>query len=128
MVIKESAEMYLETILVLSKKGSVRAADIVREMNFSRPSVSVALHNLEDEDYISIADDQTVSLLPKGEGIAKKIYERHTVLTEFFEQLGVKSSIASADACKIEHDISPESFKAIKKLVKSNRDLRQTES
>ena len=121
MVIKESAEMYLETILVLSKKGPVRSIDIAKEMNFSRPSVSVALHNLEKEQYISIESDQTIKLLSKGEEIAKTIYERHTVLTEFFEQIGVKSSIASADACKIEHDISPESFKAIKKLVKNNR-------
>lgn len=122
MVIKESAEMYLETILVLSKKGTVRSIDIAKEMNFSRPSVSVALHNLEKEDYISIESDQTVKLLPKGAEIAKVIYERHTVLTEFFEQIGVKSAIASEDACKIEHDISPESFKAIKKLVKKNKE------
>ncbi|MCR4899269.1 MAG: metal-dependent transcriptional regulator [Treponema sp.] len=121
MVIKESAEMYLETILVLSKKGSVRAIDIAKEMNFSRPSVSVTLHNLEKEDYISIEGDQTIKLLPKGQEIAKTIYERHTILTEFFEQLGVKTAIAVADACKIEHDISPESFKAIKKLVKNNK-------
>ena len=121
MVIKESAEMYLETILVLSKKGSVRSIDIANETNFSRPSVSVALHALEKEEYISIEPDQTIKLLPKGTDIAKVIYERHTVLTEFLEQLGVKSAIASADACKIEHDISPESFKAIKKLVKNNK-------
>ncbi len=121
MVIKESAEMYLETILVLSKKGAVRAIDIAKEMNFSRPSVSVTLHNLEKEDYISIEGDQTIKLLPKGQEIAKTIYERHTILTEFFEQLGVKTAIAVADACKIEHDISPESFKAIKKLVKNNK-------
>ena len=122
MVIKESAEMYLETILVLSKKGTVRSIDIAKEMNFSRPSVSVALHNLEKEEYISIESDQTVKLLPKGAEIAKVIYERRTVLTEFFEQIGVKSAIASEDACKIEHDISPESFKAIKKLVKKNKE------
>ncbi len=125
MVIKESAEMYLETILVLSKKGAVRSIDIAKEMNFSRPSVSVALHNLEKEEYISIGPDQTVKLLPKGSEIAKTIYERHTVLTEFFEQLGVKSAIASEDACKIEHDISPESFKAIKKLVKKNKEEKK---
>ena len=125
MVIKESAEMYLETILVLSKQGAVRSIDIAKEMNFSRPSVSVALHNLEKEEYISIEPDQTVKLLPKGSEIAKTIYERHTVLTEFFEQIGVKSSIASEDACKIEHDISPESFKAIKKLVKKNKEEKK---
>ena len=121
MVIKESAEMYLETILILSKKGAVRAIDVAKEMNFSRPSVSVTLHNLEKEEYISFGEGQAITLLPKGAEIAKTTYERHTILTEFFEQIGVKSAIAAADACKIEHDISPESFKAIKKLVKNNR-------
>ena len=121
MALQESGEMYLETILVLSKQGTVRSIDIAKEMNFSRPSVSVALHNLEKEEYISIESDQSIKLLPKGAEIAKTIYERHTVLTEFFEQIGVKSAIASEDACKIEHDISPESFKAIKKLVKNNK-------
>ena len=114
--------MYLETILVLSKKGTVRSIDVAKEMNFSRPSVSIALHNLEKEAYISIEKDQTIKRLPKGAEIAKTIYERHTVLTEFLEQLGVKTAIAAADACKIEHDISPESFKAIKKLVKKNKE------
>ena len=122
MVIRESAEMYLETILVLSKEGAVRAIDIAKALNYSRPSVSVTLHNLAKEEYVELKDDQTVSLLPKGLDIAKTIYERHTILTTFFEQLGVKSSIATADACKIEHDISPESFKAIKKLVKANKE------
>jgi Mn-dependent DtxR family transcriptional regulator len=121
MVIRESAEMYLETILVLSKEGAVRSIDIAKALNYSRPSVSVTLHNLAKEEYIELKADQTVSLLPKGLDIAKTIYERHTILTTFFEQLGVKSSIAAADACKIEHDISPESFKAIKKLVKSKK-------
>ena len=122
MTINESSEMYLETILVLSKKGAVRSIDIAKEMNFSRPSVSIALHNLEKESYIAIEKDQTIKLLPKGAEIAKAIYERNTVLTEFLEQLGVKAYIAAADACKIEHDISPESFKAIKKLVKKTRE------
>ena len=114
--------MYLETILVLSKKGAVRSIDIAKEMKFSRPSVSIALHNLAKENYISIEKDQTIKLQPKGAEIAKTIYERHTVLTEFLEQLGVKAYIAAADACKIEHDISPESFKAIKKLVKKTKE------
>ena len=122
MTINESSEMYLETILVLSKTGPVRSIDIAKKMKFSRPSVSIALHNLEKESYISIEKDQTIKLQPKGAEIAKTIYERHTVLSEFLEQLGVKASIAAEDACKIEHDISPESFKAIKKLVKKNRE------
>ena len=120
---QESGEMYLETIFILSReKSQVRSIDIAKEMNFSRPSVSIALHNLEKESYIAIEKDQTIKLLPKGAEIAKAIYERHTVLTEFLEQLGVKAYIAAADACKIEHDISPESFKAIKKLVKKTRE------
>ena len=119
MVIRESAEMYLETILILSQQGAVRSIDIAKKMDFSRPSVSVALHNLEKEEYISIESNQTIKLLPKGEQIAKSIYERHTILTQFFEQLGVSSAIAASDACKIEHDISAETFEAIKKLVKN---------
>ncbi len=119
MTVTESVEMYLETILILSKSGSVRSIDIARKMDFSRPSVSVALHNLEKEGYISIESDQTIKLLPKGAEIAKKIYERHTILTEFFERIGVKAAVAAEDACKIEHDISPDSFKAIKKLLKT---------
>ena len=87
MVIRESAEMYLETILVLSKEGAVRSIDVAKALNFSRPSVSVTLHNLEKEGYLSIAEDQTVTLLAKGLDIAKTIYERHTILTEFFEHL-----------------------------------------
>ena len=117
MVIKESAEMYLETILVLSKKGSVRAIDIAKELNFSRPSVSVTLHNLEKEEYISMGDGRGITLLPKGAEIATTIYERHTILTEFFEQIGVKSSIAVADACKIEHDISTTTFDCVKRAI-----------
>mgnify|MGYP003298937125 CR=1 FL=1 len=118
MKISESAEMYLETILVLSKKGAVRSIDIARTMNFSRPSVSVTVHNLEKEKYISIDTDQTIKLLPKGLEIAERIYERHTVLTSFFEQIGVSKETASVDACKIEHDISSETFEAIKKIIK----------
>ena len=84
MVIKESAEMYLETILVLSKKGNVRAIDIAKEMNFSRPSVSIALHNLEQGKYISIGDDQSIKLLSKGEEIAKTIFEVISKKIKFF--------------------------------------------
>jgi Mn-dependent DtxR family transcriptional regulator len=125
MQIRESAEMYLETILVLSKQGEVRSIDIARAMNFSRPSVSVTVNNLAKEHYIKISENGTIKLEPAGLEIAERIYERHTVLTEFFEQIGVKSSIASEDACKIEHDISPESFKAIKKLVKQNKEEKK---
>ena len=116
MQIRESAEMYLETILVLSQQGAVRSIDIARAMNFSRPSVSVTVHNLEKEDYISIDADQNITLKEKGLEIAERIYERHEVLSKLLESIGVSKETAVADACKIEHDISEETFNAIKKL------------
>lgn len=121
MKIGESAEMYLETILMLSKKGDVHAIDIVHEMNFSRPTVSIAIHNLEKEGYLKISDESHIFLEPKGLEIAKKIYERHTVLTEMLVKLGVSENAASEDACKIEHDISDETFSCIKKFVGENK-------
>lgn len=121
MKIRESAEMYLETILVLSKKGTVRSIDIARSLNFSRPSVSVTVHNLEKEGYIKIADDSTITLEKSGLEIAERIYERHTVLSELLESIGVSKEIAAEDACKIEHDISPETFECIKKTIKKIR-------
>lgn len=121
MQIRESAEMYLETILVLSKQGKVRAIDIAKAMNFSRPSVSVTVHNLEKENYIVISEDGNISLAPKGLEIAERIYERHTVLTSLLESIGVPSEIASEDACKIEHDISPETFECIKKAISKKK-------
>lgn len=117
MKISESAEMYLETILVLSKKGDVHAIDIVRAMNFSRPTVSVAIHNLEKEKLLKISDEDHITLEPAGLEIAEKIYERHTVLTSFFIKLGVSENIAAEDACKIEHVISDETFECIKNHI-----------
>lgn len=118
MQIRESAEMYLETILVLSQKGDVRSIDIARAMDFSRPSVSVTVHNLEKEHYIKINENGTISLEPAGREIAERIYERHTVLTEILVSIGVSEETASEDACKIEHDISVETFDCIKKACK----------
>ena len=117
MQIRESAEMYLETILVLSKKGNVRSIDIAREMNFSRPSVSVTVHNLENENYIKIADNGNITLEEKGREIAERIYERHRVLTAVLTNIGVPEEIAENDACKMEHVISEETFNCIKKHV-----------
>lgn len=117
MEIRESGEMYLETIYVLSSKNNVRAIDIVKEMGFSRPTVSIAVHNLEKEGYLIISDNGNITLTEKGLKTAKSIYERHTVLTQFLEKLGVSSSTASADACKIEHDISEETFSCIKNTL-----------
>ena len=118
MQIRESAEMYLETILVLSKKGDVRSIDIARAMNFSRPSVSVTVHNLEKEHYIKINENGTISLEPAGLEIAERIYERHTVITDLLIAIGVSEKTAADDACKIEHDISVETFDCVKKAIK----------
>ena len=115
MQIRESAEMYLETILVLSQQGNVRAIDIANAMKFSRPSVSVTVHKLENEKYIKITENGNISLLKKGRDIAERIYERHTVLSTLLESIGVNPKVAAEDACKIEHDISQESFDCIKK-------------
>lgn len=121
MNIRESAEMYLETILVLSKNGPVRAIDIVKEMNFSRPTVSVAIHNLEKDGYLKITEEQNIVLEPKGLEIAETIYERHTVLSELLERIGVPKEIAAEDACKIEHDISATTFECIKKSIENHK-------
>ena len=121
MHLQESGEMYLETILVLShKKESVRSLDIAEEMGFSKPSVSRAVGLLKSGGFIEVDPNGYITLTKDGKAVAEKIYERHNVLTEFFRKLGVKEKTAVDDACKIEHDISDESFKAIKKFVKEN--------
>ena len=120
MKIQESAENYLETILVLHKrKGVVRSIDIANEMNFSKPSVSVAMKNLRLGGYIKVDDDGNITLLDKGREIAEKIYERHTLLSEWLTTMGVDPEIAAEDACRIEHVISNETFDALKRHVKT---------
>ena len=110
-----SAENYLETILVLQQRnGTVRSIDIVNELSFTKPSVSVAMKNLRQSGMIDVDAGGYITLLDEGLIIAEKIYERHTILTEWLIQLGVPAQIADEDACKIEHVISPESFLAIK--------------
>ncbi len=119
MAIQESGEMYLETILVLSKKSrQVRAIDVGEYMGFSKPSVSRALGLLKDEGLVNRDSDGFLSLTKEGETIAKRIYERHTLLTGLFIDLGVDEKTASEDACRIEHYISDKTFKAIKAYVK----------
>lgn len=114
MNIHESAEDYLETILVLKQRlGMVRSIDIVRELGFAKPSVSVAMKRLRENGYIEMDADGYITLLPPGMEIAQSIYTRHQVLTRFLEYLGVSKENAEADACKIEHDISSESFEKI---------------
>ena len=119
MKIQESAENYLETIYVLAiEKGSVRSIDIANELGFSKPSVSVAMKNLREKEMIEVDKDGYITLLKKGEEIAKKVYERHTILTDCLVKIGVKREIAVEDACKIEHFISDETFEALKNFIK----------
>ena len=118
MKIQESAENYLETILVLHKrKGAVRSIDIANEMNFSKPSVSVAMKNLRQGGYIKVDDDGSIILLDKGQEIAERMYERHVFLSNWLVELGVDPDVAVEDACRMEHVISAESFAAIKAYV-----------
>ena len=118
MQIRESAENYLETILILSQrkgKGEVRSIDIVNELEFSKPSVSFAMKNLRENGYITVDKDGYIRLTDKGLEIAEKMYERHTLLSQWLIKLGVDEKVAVEDACRMEHVISAESFAAIKK-------------
>lgn len=116
MNIYESGENYLETILMLSKKnGSVRSIDIVNELNVTKPSVSVAMKQFRENGYIIMDENGHIALTEKGRIIAANIYERHLVLEHILIDLGVSEETAKADACKIEHDISDETFAALKK-------------
>ena len=119
MKIQESAENYLETILILkNKNGAVRSIDIANELGFSKPSVSVAMKNLRENGYIEVDSSGYITLLDSGRRIAEKIYERHTTLSKWLVSLGVDAKTAAEDACRIEHIISSESFEAIKKIAK----------
>ena len=118
MQIRESAENYLETILILSQrkgKGEVRSIDIVNELEFSKPSVSVAMKNLRENGQITVDKNGYIRLTDKGLEIAEKMYERHTLLSQWLIKLGVDEKVAVEDACRMEHVISAESFAAIKK-------------
>ena len=118
MKIRESAEDYLETILILrNRNGLVRSIDIATEMEFSKPSVSIAMKNLRENGYIDVDGKGHISLTDSGREIAEKIYERHQFLSAWFIELGVNPKTAVEDACRMEHIISPETFAAIKKHV-----------
>lgn len=119
MNLQESGEMYLESILVLTKTNPcVRSIDVCEYMGFSKPSVSRAIGLLKSGGYVIVDKDGYLTLTEAGEEVAKKIYDRHNILTELFVSLGVDRETAASDACKIEHHISDESFKAIKKHLK----------
>lgn len=114
----ESAENYLETILILSKsRPVVRSVDIAEELNFKKSSVSVAMKNLREKNHITVSKEGFIYLTESGKSIAEMIYERHQLLTSWLTSLGVDATIAAEDACKIEHVLSPETFQAIKKYV-----------
>ena len=113
MHLQESGEMYLETILILSKKSNfVRAIDVGEYMGYSKPSVSRAVGLLKAGGYIHVDENGAITLLPPGQEVAERIYERHRVLTDFFQRIGVTPDVAEADACRIEHVISEETFNA----------------
>lgn len=119
MIIRESAENYLETILMIqNRKGIVRSIDIANELDFSKPSVSVAMKNLRENGYIDMDANGCITLLDSGKEIAEKMYDRHLTLSNWLIALGVNEETAVKDACKIEHVISSETFEAIKKIAK----------
>jgi len=113
--IQESAENYLESILIIKdKKGSVRSIDIANELNFTKPSVSVAMKHFREEGYITMSADGSIELTEKGLEIAERIYERHRVIAKALMVLGVDEATAYEDSCKVEHDISDITFLKIK--------------
>ena len=123
MAVNESAENYLETILVLSKTHPVvRYVDIAEELGFKKSSVSVAMKNLREKNHITVTKEGFIYLTDTGRQIAEMIYERHELISGWLIQLGVDPGTAVSDACRMEHVISPESFAAIKKHVLENRD------
>ncbi len=117
----ESKENYLETILILHNRiGDVRSVDIAAEMEFSKPSVSVAMKNLREDGCVTVDENGFISLTAKGKEIAERVYERHLLFTDWLTSLGVPENIAAEDACRIEHDLSAESFAAIKEFIKKH--------
>ena len=118
MVIHESAEDYLKSILVLrERRGQVRSIDVVNELGYSKPSVSIAMKKLRESGYISMDTDGSITLNESGLEIASRIYGRHKTITRFFVLLGVDPAVAAEDACKVEHDLSDETFSRLKEFV-----------
>lgn len=119
----ESQEDYLETILLLQKRlGQVRSIDIANEMNFTKPSVSIAMKNLREKAYITVSENGYITLTESGQKRAENVLERHTILSDWLISLGVSRETALEDACRVEHDLSEESFEAIKKAVRPSSD------
>ena len=121
MVIHQSAEDYLESILVLQEKyGQVRSIDIVNLLGYSKPSVSIAMKKLRESGYISMSSDGLITLNESGMEIAKQVYSRHKVITKLFVLMGVSQEVAAEDACRVEHDLSQETFERIRDFVREN--------
>ena len=126
MVIRESAEDYLESILMLQERnGQVRSIDIVNQLGYSKPSVSIAMKKLRENGYISMAGDGTITLNDSGMEIASRVYKRHRVITELFVLLGVERKQAAEDACRVEHDLSQETFSRILEFVQREQQKRR---
>lgn len=121
MSIKESAENYLESIFMLRKKhGTVRSVDVAHDLGFSKASVSVAMKNLRQEDYITVDDEGEIFLTQKGMDIAQSMYERHNLIARALIALGVSEETAYNDSCKIEHDLSHETFEKLKDYIEEH--------
>lgn len=121
MVIHQSAEDYLESILVLQEQcGQVRSIDIVNRLGYSKPSVSIAMKKLRESGYISMSPDGLITLNDSGLEVARKVYSRHQVITELFRMMGVSEETAAEDACRVEHDLSQETFERIRAFVRQN--------
>ena len=126
MKIQESAENYLEAILIIhNRQGNVRSIDIANELGFSKPSVSVAMKNLRTNGYIEVDKEGFITLLDKGREIADKIYERHTLLSTWLVRMGVSPEVAAEDACRIERVISAETFERLKEHVSAQYEAGQ---
>ena len=111
---RESSEDYLEAILMLRERnGAVRAVNVAEELAFSKASVSIAMKKLRENGYVSLDEDGFLLLTPAGEAIAARVYRRHKALTDFFVRLGVDPKVAARDACKVEHDLSQETFEKL---------------
>ena len=122
MSVTEATETYLETIYILSlRQNEVHAVDVCAYLSYSRPTVSIVLRQMRESGLVTVDDMNHIHLTPEGEGIAKKLYERHTVISEMLISLGVSRETAVRDACKIEHDLSEETFDAIKKHAEKFR-------
>ena len=127
MKIQESAENYLEAILVLKKeKGRIRSIDIARHLEFTKPSISRAINLLKNNGYVTVDKEGWIELTEEGQTIAGKVYERHSFIAAWLTSIGVPADIATEDACRIEHDISDETFQKVKEFVTRAQLLNKT--